>query len=334
METLTPSRLSCAHDAPRRCAPSPPEIVERGRHRRPARRRLRHARLAARPAAARGHRRPGWCGSPTSTTAPRRPSWRRSPHASRPACCAPRAGSIEPRRELDEYFGGRRRQLRAAARLAAGPRLRPPRPDAPPPRSRTARRPPTSGGRARGQPARLPRRRQRARRQPAADRRSLPPRAAHRRGPRRLHRRTRAQADAARARARPTAAASACCERARRDEPACRSTRRLDTPHGRDPPFDAYQQRHRWLAIPMAVVKKFGDDQAGNLAALVAYYAFFSMFPLLLVFVDDPRLRPAGPPERRRSRSRARSGVSSRSIGSQIKVQACTAACWPSSSVS
>jgi len=33
------------------------------------------------------------------------------------------------------------------------------------------------------------------------------------------------------------------------------------------------------------VVKKFGDDQAGNLAALIAYYGFFSMFPLLLVFV-------------------------------------------------
>jgi membrane protein len=49
--------------------------------------------------------------------------------------------------------------------------------------------------------------------------------------------------------------------------------------------FDAVQQRHRWLAIPMAVVKKFGDDQAGSLAALVAYYAFFSLFPLLLVMV-------------------------------------------------
>ncbi len=49
--------------------------------------------------------------------------------------------------------------------------------------------------------------------------------------------------------------------------------------------FDDFQQRHRWLAIPMAVVKKFGDDQGGGLAALVAYYAFFSLFPLLLVFV-------------------------------------------------
>ncbi|MGO9972028.1 MAG: YihY/virulence factor BrkB family protein [Solirubrobacteraceae bacterium] len=49
--------------------------------------------------------------------------------------------------------------------------------------------------------------------------------------------------------------------------------------------FDRFQQRHTPLAIPIAVVKKFGNDQAGNLAALVAYYAFFSLFPLLLVFV-------------------------------------------------
>jgi membrane protein len=49
--------------------------------------------------------------------------------------------------------------------------------------------------------------------------------------------------------------------------------------------FDRAQQRRVWLAIPVAVIKKFGDDQAGSLAALVAYYAFFSLFPLLLVFV-------------------------------------------------
>ena len=48
--------------------------------------------------------------------------------------------------------------------------------------------------------------------------------------------------------------------------------------------FDTVQQRHRWLAIPMAVLRKFGDDQAGSLASLVAYYLFFSLFPLLLVF--------------------------------------------------
>jgi YihY family inner membrane protein len=49
--------------------------------------------------------------------------------------------------------------------------------------------------------------------------------------------------------------------------------------------FDRTQQRHRWLAVPLAVVKKFSDDGAGGLAALIAYYAFFSLFPLLLVFV-------------------------------------------------
>src|SRR5438270_10021978 len=49
--------------------------------------------------------------------------------------------------------------------------------------------------------------------------------------------------------------------------------------------FDRTQQRHKWLAIPFAVIKKFSDDGAGGLAALVAYYAFFSLFPLLLVFV-------------------------------------------------
>jgi YihY family inner membrane protein len=46
---------------------------------------------------------------------------------------------------------------------------------------------------------------------------------------------------------------------------------------------DDFQQRRRWLAFPFAVVKKFGDDQAGRHAALLAYYGFFSLFPLLLV---------------------------------------------------
>jgi YihY family inner membrane protein len=49
--------------------------------------------------------------------------------------------------------------------------------------------------------------------------------------------------------------------------------------------FDRLQRRHRALAVPMAVVKKFADDQGGNLSALIAYYGFFSLFPLLLVFV-------------------------------------------------
>src|ERR1039458_889564 len=46
--------------------------------------------------------------------------------------------------------------------------------------------------------------------------------------------------------------------------------------------LDRLQQSRPWLAFPIAVWKKFGDDQAGNLAALIAYYGFASLFPLLL----------------------------------------------------
>ena len=48
--------------------------------------------------------------------------------------------------------------------------------------------------------------------------------------------------------------------------------------------FDAYQRRHRWLGVPIAVVYKFIDDQGGYLAALITYYGFLSLFPLLLIF--------------------------------------------------
>ena len=48
---------------------------------------------------------------------------------------------------------------------------------------------------------------------------------------------------------------------------------------------DALQQRHAWLALPIAVWKKFGDDQAGNLAALIAYSALVAIFPLLLLLL-------------------------------------------------
>jgi membrane protein len=49
---------------------------------------------------------------------------------------------------------------------------------------------------------------------------------------------------------------------------------------------DRFQQRRPVLAFPIAVWKKFGDDQAGSSAALISYYAFASIFPLLLVLVS------------------------------------------------
>ena len=48
---------------------------------------------------------------------------------------------------------------------------------------------------------------------------------------------------------------------------------------------DRYQRRHIWVGFPYAVLKKFGEDKSGQLAALVAYYGFFSLFPLLLVLI-------------------------------------------------
>jgi len=63
--------------------------------------------------------------------------------------------------------------------------------------------------------------------------------------------------------------------------------------------LDDFQQGHAWLGFPFAVVKKFGEDRGGQQAALVAYYGFFSLFPLLLAFVtilgivlkNNPQLR-------------------------------------------
>jgi membrane protein len=49
--------------------------------------------------------------------------------------------------------------------------------------------------------------------------------------------------------------------------------------------LDHHQQQSPRLGFLAAVIKKFGDDQAGQLAALIAYYGFVSLFPLLLVLV-------------------------------------------------
>jgi membrane protein len=63
--------------------------------------------------------------------------------------------------------------------------------------------------------------------------------------------------------------------------------------------LDLFQQRNRRLSFVVGVVRKFSDDRAGRLAALIAYYGFFSVFPALLALVtvlgfvleDNPDLR-------------------------------------------
>lgn len=50
---------------------------------------------------------------------------------------------------------------------------------------------------------------------------------------------------------------------------------------------DAFQRTHSALGFPLAVIYKFFDDRGAYLAALVAYYGFVSLFPLLLLFVSS-----------------------------------------------
>jgi len=62
---------------------------------------------------------------------------------------------------------------------------------------------------------------------------------------------------------------------------------------------DQLQRKHGVLGFPYAVVKKYGDDAGGREAALITYYGFLSIFPLLLlgvavlsrVLADNPDLR-------------------------------------------
>lgn len=49
--------------------------------------------------------------------------------------------------------------------------------------------------------------------------------------------------------------------------------------------FDRFQRQHPVLGFPIAVAYKFFDDFGGYLAALITYYAFVSLFPLLLLLV-------------------------------------------------
>ena len=50
--------------------------------------------------------------------------------------------------------------------------------------------------------------------------------------------------------------------------------------------LDSWQQRFPALALPVAVIKKFVDDGGDQPGVQVAYWGFFSVFALLLVFAS------------------------------------------------
>jgi len=50
--------------------------------------------------------------------------------------------------------------------------------------------------------------------------------------------------------------------------------------------LDRWQKRHRVVAFPHAVHKRFGEDRGPHYSALFAYYGFLSIFPLLLALVS------------------------------------------------
>jgi membrane protein len=49
--------------------------------------------------------------------------------------------------------------------------------------------------------------------------------------------------------------------------------------------IDGFQRRHATFGFPHAVFRKYSDDSGGRLAALLTYYGFLSLFPLLLLAV-------------------------------------------------
>jgi YihY family inner membrane protein len=62
---------------------------------------------------------------------------------------------------------------------------------------------------------------------------------------------------------------------------------------------DRWQQRHVVSAFVLAVIKKYGDDNGGQLVASLSHSAFVSLFPLLLVLTTILGIVAAGDPELR-----------------------------------
>lgn len=63
--------------------------------------------------------------------------------------------------------------------------------------------------------------------------------------------------------------------------------------------WDALQRKHPWAGYPLAVIYKYMDDHGPFLAALITYYAFVSLFPLLLLLSTGLSVVLSGSPDLR-----------------------------------
>jgi len=61
--------------------------------------------------------------------------------------------------------------------------------------------------------------------------------------------------------------------------------------------LDNVQRRHPATAFTYAVIKRYGEDHAGYQAALLTYYGFLSLFPLLLVLSTFTQIIASSRPE-------------------------------------
>lgn len=61
--------------------------------------------------------------------------------------------------------------------------------------------------------------------------------------------------------------------------------------------FDSFQRRYRLPGFIYAVIKKYGEDKVGYQAALLTYYGFLAIFPLLLVVTTVAGILATGHPE-------------------------------------
>ena len=92
---------------------------------------------------------------------------------------------------------------------------------------------------------------------------------------------------------------------------------------------DDFQQQHRFVSIPLAVWRKFSDDDGVKLASLISYYAFLSIFPLLIVLATVLSRVLANNPE---AAERSSSQLRAASCPSAAMTQAASSpSMWPDS---